>query len=61
MGAILPALNVLAKYGLNIAEFSYVTFEEREAGVATIMVSGGNMHNEIIVDEKLRECILSSS
>ena len=52
MGAILPALNVLAKYGLNIAEFSYVTFEEREAGVATIMVSGGNMHNEIIVDEK---------
>lgn len=59
VGALLPALEILKKHGLNIQEFKNVVFDSREACVANIFVSGGTSMNNIT--EFIRNDILANS
>ena len=54
--ALLSTVETLAHYGINIEEMRTVMLEGKEAGVTTITVTEGNIHNikEILADEILK-------
>lgn len=56
-GALMPALAVLAQYGISIEEMENVVMEGREACVTRFILSGGNVHNikEIICEQIMAE------
>ncbi len=45
VGGLVPVLEVLAKYGINVEEMENVILQDRLACVCRIVVSGGNVHN----------------
>jgi prephenate dehydratase len=55
-GALVSTLEVLANYGINVEEMRTVMLEGRQAGVTTMTVTEGNIHNikEIVCEEILK-------
>ena len=42
---MISVFEVLALYGINVEEMENIVLEGREASIAKMMVSGGNIHN----------------
>ena len=56
-GALISTLEVLANYGVNVEEMRTCILEGRQAGLTTMTVVEGNIHNiKEIVCEEIMKC-----